>query len=400
MLFNFSFKSSFLFFFFFHGLLFAFMLFRKGVTNNDKPGLWLSCFALLSSLYIAPFMLGYAGWYSKDPYRSILFYIPFQQLLLMPPVLYMYCKTLFDKSFVFQKKDWIHFLPALLYFLYSFGVFLTDKVVLGYAFFYEDCRDKDFSLWYQLAGFSSLLFYLLESLKLYRKYKFLTFNTVSYADVLTFKWAQRFLIFLLLLVCIRIAFFIVNPEWADFGRKFWYYAAFSVLFYYVTISGYVNSIRSITSFKDWSEIPDIKNDVVKKSAYSDINSVEQNRPEEKVLLPDLEVWKQSIEKLMLADKLYENPELSITDLSKKFDTHSKKISQVINQGFGMNFNDFVNQYRVEAVITKMQEGEHLTKTLISLAFESGFNSKSTFYRAFKRTTTMSPNEYLEKNFKK
>jgi hypothetical protein len=212
MLFHFSFKSSFLLIFFFHGLVFAFLLLRKGIINNDKPAFWLSLFAFLSSLYIAPFMLGYAGWYSNDPYRSILFYIPFQQLLLMPPVLYIYCKTLFDKSFVFQKKDGVHFFPALLYLLYTLAIAITDKAVLGYAYFYEDGRDKDFSLWYQLAGFGSLVFYLVKSLKLYKQYRFFTFNTVSYADALTFKWAQRFLIFLLLLVIIRGAFFIINPE--------------------------------------------------------------------------------------------------------------------------------------------------------------------------------------------
>lgn len=397
MLFHFSFKSSFLLIFFFHGLVFTFLLFRKGIVNNDKSAFWLSLFALLSSLYIAPFMLGYAGWYSKDPYRSILFYIPFQQLLFIPPVLYMYCKTLFDKSFVFQKRDWIHFLPAFLYFLYSLTIVVTDKAVLRYAYFYEDGRDKDFSLWYQLAGFGSLLFYLVQSLRLYQQYRLFTFNTVSYADALTFKWAQRFLLFLLLLVIIRVAFFIINPEWAEFGRKFWYYAAFSVLFYTVTISGYVNSIRSITSFSDWSEMAGSNQN---EPDPSDSPAAEQERTDEKILLPDLDSWKQQIETLMLSDKLYENPELSITDISTKLNTHSKRISQVINQGFGMNFNDFINRYRVEAVVDKMNEGGHLNQTLLSLAFECGFNSKSTFNRAFKRTIGMSPNEYVEKKIRK
>jgi AraC-like DNA-binding protein len=133
---------------------------------------------------------------------------------------------------------------------------------------------------------------------------------------------------------------------------------------------------------------------------SDPLAAEQEHTDEKIQLPDLDSWKQQIETLMLSDKLYENPELSITDISTKLNTHSKRISQVINQGFGMNFNDFINRYRVEAVVDKMNEGGHLNQTLLSLAFESGFNSKSTFNRAFKRTTGMSPNEYVEKKFKK
>jgi len=42
----------------------------------------------------------------------------------------------------------------------------------------------------------------------------------------------------------------INPEWDEFGKKFWYYVSFSALFYYVSISGYTNSILSATSFKD------------------------------------------------------------------------------------------------------------------------------------------------------
>lgn len=83
MFFDFSLKSSFLFVFFIHGLVFTVLLFIKGIQNNDKPSFWLSLFTILSTLYISPFMLGYAGWYSKDPYKSILFYVPFQQLFLL-----------------------------------------------------------------------------------------------------------------------------------------------------------------------------------------------------------------------------------------------------------------------------------------------------------------------------
>jgi AraC-like DNA-binding protein len=66
----------------------------------------------------------------------------------------------------------------------------------------------------------------------------------------------------------------------------------------------------------------------------------------------------------------------------------------------MNFNDFVNQHRIEALLQKIAEGEHSIQTLISIALECGFNSKSTFNRAFKRATSLSPKEYIEKNYRK
>lgn len=393
MLFDFSFKSSFLLLFFFHGLVFAVLLFIKGIQTNNKPALWLSAFTLLCVLYISPFMLGYAGWYSQQPYRNILFYTPLQQLLVLPPLLYFYCRSLFDRSFVFTRKQLLHFLPAALYLLYSCVVVVTDQLVLGEYYFYADERDKDFSFWYQAAGFGSLLVYLLLSLRSYYTYKQITYNTVSYADSLTFAWAQRFLLAFLLLLILRALFFFINPEWDEFGRKFWYYLSFSVLFYYISISGYVNTVRSVTFFNE----PGAS---LAEKAAEHVDPVE-DEPQQDVAvkkeLPDSDYWKSKIEQLVLDEKLYENPELSVADIAQPLGIAPKKVSQIINQGFAVNFNDYINQHRVKAVIAKLQEGEHSIQTLLAIAYDCGFNSKSTFNRAFKRHTGLSPNAYIQKN---
>ncbi|MEJ8844601.1 AraC family transcriptional regulator [Lacibacter sp. H375] len=393
MLFDFSLKSSFLLMFFFHGLVFAVLLFIKGKQTNNKPALWLSAFTLLCVLYISPFMLGYAGWYSQQPYRNILFYIPFQQLLVLPPLLYFYCRSLFDRSFVFTRKQLLHFLPAALYLLYSCVVVVTDQLVLGEYYFYADQRDKDFAFWYQAAGFGSLLVYLLLSLRNYRTYKQITYNTVSYADSLTFIWAQRFLLAFLLLLILRALFFIINPEWDEFGRKFWYYLSFSLLFYYISISGYVNTVRSVTSFNEPGASS--ANDAVENVDTAEHEP--QQDAEVKTELPDIDNWKSRIEQLVLDKKLYENPELSVADIAQPLSIAPKKVSQIINRGFAVNFNDYINQHRVKAVIAKLQEGEHSLQTLLAIAYDCGFNSKSTFNRAFKRHTGLSPNAYIQKN---
>lgn len=398
MLFSFSLKSSILLIFFFHGIVFSTLLLVKGLQTENKSNLLLSLFILLSAFYIAPFMFGYAGWYSKQHYRDFLFYVPFQQLFLLPPVLYFYIKTLLDKSFQFSTKDYIHFLPATIYLIYSFIIFIVDKVILNEYYFYSDGKDKDFSFWYQVAGLFSLAFYLSRSLRTYNSYRIMTYNSVSFAESVMFKWAKRFLTAFLMLIIIRILFFMINPEWDEFGKKFWYYVSFSVLFYYVSISGYTNSILSATSFKDSTINPnaDLKLEADNISETEFIN----NTKEEKNKVQDLDMWKEKIETLMCNDKMYENPQLVISDISSKLGTHSKKVSQVINQGFNMNFNDFINHYRITYFLQKIQGGEHNIKTFLSIAFECGFNSKSTFNRAFKRATSLNPKEYIEKYYKK
>lgn len=400
MFFAFSFKSSILLFFFLHGIIFSSLLLIKGFQTNNKSSFWLGFFVLLCSLYIAPFMFGYAGWYSKESYRNFLFYVPFQQLFLLGPVLYFYFKSLLDKSFRITKKDYVHFLPAALYLIYSLAIFLIDTYS-GTYYLYADGKDKDFSVWYQVTGLVSLSYYLFQSLRVYTRYKTLTYNSVSFAESVMFKWAQRFLVAFLMLIAIRILFFVVNPEWDQFGKKFWYYVCFSILFYFISISGYTNSILSITSFADaQTEEETVVTNFADEAAEIENNSsllAEEEPRKTEIEIPELSIWKEKVEALMLQDKMYENPELVISNLSQRLNTHSKKISQIINQGFNMNFNDFVNHYRIKALIKKIEEGEHTVQTLLGIAFDCGFNSKSTFNRAFKRYTTLSPKEYIEKN---
>lgn len=396
MYFDFSLKSSLLLIFFFHGLVFSILLFVKGIQHGNKAGLWLGFLSILSVFYISPFMLGYAGWYAKQPYRDILFYIPFQQLFLLPPVLYFYVRTLLDKSFNFSKQQWIHFLPAIGYLVYSIIVVVVDKLVLGEPYFYKDEKDKDFSTWYQVAGFVSLGYYLILSLSTYKKYRTISYDTLSFADTVTFKWAQRFLLAFLLLLSLRALFFILNPEWYEFGRKFWYYICFSLLFYYISIIGYTNTVQSLISFNDLS-LP------LQPGLFKNEQELQPSRDDDaiqevKTELPDLATWKEAIEKLMLLERVFEDPELTLSDLSEKLGIHAKKVSQIINQGFHMNFNDFVNHYRTKAVIKQLEEGEHNLHTLLSIAFECGFNSKSTFNRAFKKYTSVSPREYIDKHY--
>ena len=158
MLFDFGVKSSVLLIFFIQGIIFSFLLYRKGIQDDSASSKWLSLFIFLGAMYIVPFMCGYANWYSQKFYREILFFIPFQQLFLIGPVLYFFTQSLLNKSFQLSRKDWIHFVPAGIYLLYSLVVFITDKLILSEYYFYADGRDKDLAPWYQVMGLLSMCY--------------------------------------------------------------------------------------------------------------------------------------------------------------------------------------------------------------------------------------------------
>ena len=376
--FGFGQKSSLLLIFFFNGLLFSLVLLKRGIFHENQSQKWLSFLLFLCALYIAPYMLGYAGWYSRTTTREILFFVPFMQVLVIGPVVYFYVQSLLKPDFQFHNKDWWHFAPGIIYLLYSLVIFISDKFIFEEFYFYADGRDKDLKTWYQLLGLTSMISYLFVCLRMYLRYKKSIFDVVSFAESVLYRWIQNFLIAFLTLLVLRIIFFFTNPQWEEFGSQFWYFLSFSAVFLYISINGYAHSLTS-ESFG----IPRIPNPI---PDYPSAKSVSKKE--------DIDYWKSKIETLMETKSIYKNPQLTLTDMAEALGTNSKIISNTINQGFQMNFNDFINYHRIEAIKKKIDNGEHLKITLLGLAIDCGFNSKATFNRAFKKSTSLTPKDYI------
>jgi AraC-like DNA-binding protein len=98
---------------------------------------------------------------------------------------------------------------------------------------------------------------------------------------------------------------------------------------------------------------------------------------------------------MVIEKLFTEPELTLTDLSSRLGVHSNYLSQVINEAEGVNFYDYINLLRIDEFKRLVLLPENQKYTLLALAFECGFNSKSAFNRCFKKATELSPSEYVK-----
>ncbi len=97
--------------------------------------------------------------------------------------------------------------------------------------------------------------------------------------------------------------------------------------------------------------------------------------------------------VMIEEKLYQKSDLSITDLASKLGVHPNYLSQVINQREQKNFYDFVNFYRVEAFKRLIESNRNQQFTLLSIAYDCGFSSKSSFNRCFKKETGLTPSQF-------
>lgn len=101
----------------------------------------------------------------------------------------------------------------------------------------------------------------------------------------------------------------------------------------------------------------------------------------------------SLKELMEDEKVYLDPELTLKELAEISGMPSNQMSQLLNEGFGQNFSEFVNSYRLDAFKEKVQNTVNHHKTILALAFESGFNSKTVFNTFFKKMTGLTPSKY-------
>ena len=99
---------------------------------------------------------------------------------------------------------------------------------------------------------------------------------------------------------------------------------------------------------------------------------------------------------MIRNKPYLEKKLSLSKLSYLLEVSSHHLSQVINENKNLNFQDYINQYRIEEAKNMMTTKFVEEYKLEFLANEVGFNSSTSFYRAFKKFTSLSPAQYLKK----
>jgi adenylate cyclase len=130
----------------------------------------------------------------------------------------------------------------------------------------------------------------------------------------------------------------------------------------------------------------------------DSHSTETARKYKKSLFSDqeLEQYKKRLNALMVDDKLYLHSELTLRLLAEYMNLPPNHMSQLLNEGFSQNFADHINSYRLEEFKLKLTANRSHQLTLMALAYDSGFNSKTVFNTFFKRKLGITPKAYWNK----
>ncbi len=396
MLFDFNLYSSLLLIFFFHILVYSVLFSLRSLKQDNYADKLMGWFLLLSCLLIIPYMVGFAGWYDNQPYRDILFFVPFVHTLAIGPLLYFYTRSVSNYKFRIKRWQNLHLVPVLLY-------LSINLVKSGLDVFYfktynltNEYEDPDFAGWYTILSTLSILIYLFLSLKYYRQYKRFTQLTTSFADLASLKWLRNFLYAFTLLTILPIvkeilSNFIFFEKLRYFG-PWYYYLAFAVVVYYIAINAYQAVQLPLRKIQFNPQF---------LLAYQDSENIhshkeEDFKSEEVSLLVDEKMinLKNRLVNLMEDERLFERPDLTLTEVAQKLDTNTVVLSKVVNQQFQLNFNDYINRYRVNEVIKRIADPKFKNQTLLAIAFDAGFNSKATFNRSFKKISGKNPKDFL------
>ncbi|MCO5946732.1 ABC transporter permease [Mucilaginibacter flavidus] len=350
----------------FIGLTFTLLLWftkRINLAANRFLGLALATIALqMAWLLGVDIRLG-----TYFPHWS---WLPLQFSLTLGPLIYFYVLKTTRPEYKIRWKDLLHFSPLLLQ-QAVLGLEIKESIKTGAAT-YNTLTFQQMSLVLHLAAFISVSTYLYWSFRLIERfYQRLKFNNVRERYRYELRWLYRFLTGFGLLWLLWIPYAAVD--------YFYYHGQMNIqtcypLYLFLAI---VFIRIAIVSF-------------LRQDVAVPVHAPFVSRPSPPAELKQKGTW---LKKVVKENCYYQDPELSLGSLAEKLDLTLHELSRIINAVLKKSFNDFINEYRIAEVIQKMQNPVYDRLTLLGIAFDSGFKSKTTFSRAFRRMTGKTPGEY-------
>ncbi|MEO0733898.1 MAG: helix-turn-helix domain-containing protein [Bacteroidota bacterium] len=334
-------------------------------AENKRANRYMALLILLLSCWLCDAFFRVGGIYEQRP---DLYFLPIYLSLGFGPLIYHYTKALTRGDFIFRPQDTLHFIPVLLQF--AAYVFLQSQDY-GFRrdFWFEVHRPYTFDL-ELILSFVSLLLYLLAGRRLLLRYKDRIDNNFSSVARITLSWLRSLHLLLGSLVLLWLLESCVRLFWGIYPHT--PYSTISVgLTMLLMASGSILQ-------KDLSEVTDNLADPPDEQQTVSAQVVELVRA------------------VMTEQELFLRQELTLKEFAVAAGLPAREVSRAINQGLGMSFLDFVNQARVRRFRELVVDKDFSHLSLLGLALESGFNSKSTFNRVFKKLEGCSPSEYRNK----
>ena len=298
--------------------------------------------------------------------------IDFPLPLMHGPFLFLYTLALTRGDL--SKVSALHFVPALgvlLYLIPFFNLPVEEKILV---FKNQGAGYEVFNLIRTFANLSSGVVYVILTSIVLRKHRSAILQQFSSTEKINLQWLQ-YLTYWIGLIWLFVLF----------GNEDSIYIATVLFILFIGFFG----IRQVGIFhSQQTEAPEIKEEIEEVP--------EKKKYQKSGLSADAsEILHRDLSELMNTQKLFRESELSLADLAERLHTQPNYLSQVINEREAKNFYDYINTLRIEEFMRLATSPDSRKYTLLGLAQECGFNSKSSFNRYFKKVTGKSPSVFVQ-----
>lgn len=347
----------------------VFLLTRKGQKRFSN--LLLAGFLLINTV---PFLFGILSIleiriFSRSPTLYISFYI---LDFLMGPIIFFYTKSLAQRNFNFQKRDWLHLLPAITFLLYLLSSVLIKRFIdVSRLFGYWEIALTI------LVSHTILVVYAYKSVRVLKQFTVSIKNIYSNLERINLSWLRFVLIGFGI-----IWFTVISNCLARTILK-------TSIPYFRDIMTIASFIVSIVIIYFGLTQPKLFSDTGERTKYAGST----------LSAEDIRLYANRLEEFMKTEKPHLIPSITINHLSEKLAIHPRYLSQLINETFQQNFFDFINSYRIREAISYLSRDKQ-NLNISRILYEVGFNSKAAFNRAFARHVGMSPRDFKKQSLKK
>jgi AraC-like DNA-binding protein len=308
------------------------------------------------------------------------------------PIMFLYIHYMIHPEEKFNFLNLLHFIPFVSFLVVSF-VFRSDHVFTDITGFFLADRFISLRIVYGVSFFLSITVYSVLAFILISRYQRELKNRISYTSgVITLNWLK---IISISFYATYIIFFILGG--LNIFVNFLPFDPYYTIFVFVAIFSFLYSFYVIKQ-------PALLNEMVYDESYSnsaDDSTYEGDQSSTKYSRSGLkENEAATVLKNLLAfmekQKPYLDRDLTIHRLASLTGIQKHYITQVLNENYNRNFFTFINEYRVNEVIERMKDPANSNFTILGIAYDSGFNSKSTFNTIFKNMTGQTPSDYKKK----
>ncbi|TSE04475.1 helix-turn-helix domain-containing protein [Aquimarina algiphila] len=348
-------------------------------TSNKKANTFLGIYFLIFAIHISVFF------YSKYITLPVVLEMLRDHIAFFTsPLLFLYLLASIYSDFRYKHKYLLHTLP-----------FLIQILLFSPRFYFADQNTRDFllkNLNTTIEGKLSIIFgllvaffYLVAMFVELKKYKQLLLENYSNKSAFNYKWLYQLLIILSIIFSFSFfkqayKFYGTNIEILNTLRIMLTLVLLGFLTWIVLKSMYYPNLFRNINTKHISIKGIVKENnivhIVNKNAKDDIN---------RLLI------------FMKKEEPYLDATLTLQKLAEQLGLPNRTLSVLINHNLNQRFFDFINQFRIEKAKKMLLNSNNAKLTIQQIMYDVGFNSKSSFYTAFKKETGVTPSEYKKRS---